>query len=133
MKIMLPVGGDDVFDHLHNIYHRLLKTKEPIMTSFNGVSAIFFIDDSGLDHTLLLDSLHEKPMDSNAVKAYYLKDVEDADPSGYTTVKNFYDEAKGRNFKYRGKVDRINAIVADWEYSDNPQQIKRKIKKVLEE
>jgi len=133
MKIMLPVGGDDVFDHLHNIYHRLLKTKEPIMTAFNGVSAIFFIDDSGLDHTHLLESLHKKPMDSNVVKAYYLKDVEEADPSGYTTVKKFYDEAKGRNFKYRNKVDRINAIVANLEYSDSPHQIIKKIKKILEE
>ena len=133
MKIMLPVGGDDVFDHLHNIYHRLLKTKEPIMTTFNGVSAIFFIDDSGLDHTHLLESLHKKPMDSNVVKAYYLKDVEDADPSSYTTVKKFYDEAKGRNFKYRSKVERINTIVYNWVHWDNPQQIKKKIIKILEE
>jgi len=133
MEILLPVGGDDVFDHLHNIYHRLLKTKEPIMTTFNGVSAIFFIDDSGLDHTHLLESLHKKPMDSNVVKAYYLKDVEEADPSGYTTVKKFYDEAKGRNFKYRSKIERINTIVYNWVHWDNPQQIKKKIIKILEE
>jgi len=133
MKIMLPVGGDDVFDHLHNIYHRLLKTKEPIMTTFNGVSAIFFIDDSGLDHTHLLESLHKNPMDSNVVKAYYLKDVEDADPSGYTTVKKFYDDIKVKNMKYRGKVERINTIVYNWVHWDNPQQIKKKIIKILEE
>ena len=133
MKIMLPVGGDDVVDHLHNIYHRLLKTKEPIMTTFNGVSAIFFIDDDGLDHTPLLETLYKNPMESNVVKAYYLKDVEDADPSGYTTVKKFYDEAKGRNFKYRSKVERINTIVYNWVHWDNPQQIKKKIIKILEE
>lgn len=133
MKIMLPVAGDDVSDHLHNIYHRLLKTKEPIMTAFNGVSAIFFIDDDGLEHSRKLKEPYRDSIDINAVKAFYLKDVEDADPSGYTTVKKFYDEAKGKNFKYRGKVDRINAIVAEWEYSDNPQMIKKKIKKVLEE
>jgi len=116
MEILLPVAGDDVSDYYHNVYHRLLKTKKPIMTSFNGVSAIFFIDD-----------------DFSAIKSEYLHEVEVADPSGYTTVKKFYDEAKGRNFKIRSKVERIKIIISNWEYSDSPQQIKRKIKKILEE
>lgn len=50
MKIILPLGGDDVGEHFKNIYHRMIITHESVITSFNGITAVLFPDEAEFEH-----------------------------------------------------------------------------------
>lgn len=127
MKIVLPLGGDDVADHMHNIYHRIIKDNEPIITTFNGVTVIFFPDENEFEHARYADKPFRQSIDMNAIKAHYLHTLEAKDPSGYTEVQKYYDEVRDENVSNRKKIKAIKGILNNWQYIDDPQQIITKI------
>jgi hypothetical protein len=131
MKIILPIWGDDIADHLRNIYHRVLKNNESVITTFNGVGVVFFSDEINFEHPEGSPDPRFR-YNHDAVKAHYLHDLEKADPSGYSEIVKIEKSYRQKDIDNKEKLKQINDLVNDWQYTDSPQQKKKMIKKILE-
>jgi hypothetical protein len=111
MKIVLPVAGEDIGEHFRNIYHRIIKNNEPIITSLNGITAVLFPDDNEFEFDRYLNVEFRHSVNIDAVKAYYLRDLEAKDPSGYTEVKKYRDQYNKESGEARNKVKMVKGII----------------------
>ena len=136
MKIILPIGGDDVGEHFKNIYHRMIMTHESVITSFNGITAVLFSDEDGFEHTKYPDRPYQQSVNLDAVKSYYMRELEKKEPSGYTNVKNFYDHYNEESKKARDKVKKVESIIETIKQTEQahltPPSIRR-IREMLED
>jgi hypothetical protein len=125
MKIILPVGGEDVADHFHNIYQRIMKTNESVITSFNGITAILFPDEAGFEHARYSNRPFRKSVNLDAIKSYYMRELEAKEPSGYTEVRKYYDQRDEESRLAREKVKKVEEIIKSLELIEQNSNMTR--------
>jgi hypothetical protein len=130
MKIILPMAGEDVAEHFHNIYHRIVMTNESVITSFNGVTAVLFPDEAGFDHPKgSPDPRYTYNLD--AVKSYYMRELEKKEPSGYTIIKNYNDRYDIESRKAREKVKKIKSLIETLKNTQNSHMTTPSINSII--